>query len=109
MRFGALFLLVTVSGWCQLTVLGPQSIYDGQKVTAIDFVANPHRDTTPLRSFLIQKVGEPYSQAKVEASIAALQNTGDFPKVQVNVVPDVDGLRLDRKRTRLNSSHLLYL
>jgi outer membrane protein assembly factor BamA len=95
MRFGALFLLVTVSGWCQLTVLGPQSIYDGQKVTAIDFVANPHRDTTPLRSFLIQKVGEPYSQAKVEASIAALQNTGDFPKVQVNVVPDVDGLRLN--------------
>lgn len=95
MRFGALFLLVTVSCWCQLTVLGPQSIYDGQKVTAIDFIANPHRDTSPLRTLLVQKAGEPYSQTNVEASIAALQKTGDFPKVQVNVVPDVDGLRLN--------------
>ena len=44
---------------------------------------------------LDQKPAQPYSQAKVEASIKALEGTGQFPKVQVNVVPDSAGLRLN--------------
>src|SRR5439155_24936771 len=47
------------------------------------------------RSFVDQKPGQPYSQAKVEASIKALEGTGQCPKVQVNVVPDPAGLRLN--------------
>ena len=74
---------------------GPQSVYEGQNVAAIDLVANPHRDVEPLRSLLDQKPGQPYSQAKVEASIKALEGTGQFPKVQVNVIPDPAGLRLN--------------
>ena len=41
------------------------------------------------------QIGEAYSQDKVEASIAALEHSGQFPKVQVNVVPDPSGLRLN--------------
>ena len=62
---------------------------------AIDIIGNPHRDVEPLRPLVEQKTGAPYSQSKVEASIAALQGTGQFKKVEVNVVPDPSGLRLN--------------
>src|ERR1700680_2107917 len=89
------FLLFVTAAWAQLAVQGPQSVYEGQNVGAIDLIGNPHRDMEPLRPLVVQKAGEPYSQAKVEASIASLEQTGQFPKVQVNVVPDPSGLRLN--------------
>jgi outer membrane protein insertion porin family len=95
MRLSGVFFLFATLAWAQLTVQGPQSVYEGQTVGAIDLIANPHRDVEPLRSLVVQKAGEPYSQAKVEASIAALEHTGQFPKVQVNVVPDPSGVRLN--------------
>jgi outer membrane protein assembly factor BamA len=89
------FLLFATAVAAQVAVQSPQSAYEGQNVDAIDLIANPHRDVEPLRPLVAQKVGQPYSQASVEASIAALERTGQFPKVQVNVVPDLDGLRLN--------------
>jgi outer membrane protein insertion porin family len=89
------FLLFVTAAWAQLAVQGPQSVYEGQNVGAIDLIGNPHRDMEPLRPLVVQKAGEPYSQAKVQASIAALEHTGQFPKVEVNVVPDPSGLRLN--------------
>jgi outer membrane protein assembly factor BamA len=88
------FLYATLS-WAQLAVQGPQSVYEGQNVGAIDLIGNPHRDLEPLRPLVAQKAGEPYSQDKVQASIVALEHAGQFPKVQVNVVPDPSGLRLN--------------
>lgn len=79
----------------QMQVQGPSAIYEGQNVSAIDLIANPHRNIEPFRSMVLQKAGEPYSQQKVEASIEALQKDGNFPKVSVNVVPDLAGLRLN--------------
>jgi outer membrane protein insertion porin family len=96
MRFCGLFLLLFVPvAWGQIAVQGPQSIYDGQSVSAIDLIGNPHRDLEPYRQFVVQKAGEPYSQEKVLSSIAALEHTGRFPKVDVTVVPDPSGLRLN--------------
>ena len=43
--------------WCQLAIEGPQATYDGQNVSAVDLIANPHRDVEPLRSLLLQKAG----------------------------------------------------
>jgi outer membrane protein insertion porin family len=96
MRLAALlFLLSMASAVAQVSSTGPQSFYDGQKVSAIDLIANPHRDVEPLRELLVQKAGEAYAENKVEASVAALQGTGKFEKVTVNVIPDVVGLRLN--------------
>src|SRR5437762_6088414 len=88
-------LLFAAAALGQVAVQGPQSVYEGQHVAEIDLVANPHRDVEPLRRLLVQVQGQPYSQTKVEASIKALEGTGQFPKVQVNVVPDPAGLRLN--------------
>jgi outer membrane protein assembly factor BamA len=96
MRYSGLFLLLfAFAAWAQVATLGPQSVYEGQSVVAVDLIANPHRDVEPLRPLLVQKEHQPYSQANVEASIAALEQKGGFPKVSVNVLPEPDGLRLN--------------
>src|SRR3981081_4237142 len=92
--FFLLFSLVGVAAQVP-TVVGPQPLYEGQPVTAVDLIANPHRDVEPLRAFVSQKPREPYSQEKVQASIDALHKTGQFEKVTVDVVPDLAGLRLN--------------
>jgi outer membrane protein insertion porin family len=94
-RLSGVFLFFVTVAWAQLAVQRPQSVYEGQNVGAIDLIGNPHRDLEPLRPLVAQKAGEPYSQAKVLASIVALEHTGQFPEVQVNVVPDPSGLRLN--------------
>ena len=96
MRFLVLIVLCAATvTWAQVAVLGPSSVYQGQKVSAVDLIGNPHRDLEPLRAIALQKAGEPYSQTKVEASIQALQKAGGFPKVTVSVIPELAGLRID--------------
>jgi outer membrane protein assembly factor BamA len=81
--------------WAQLAPQGPQAAYEGQNVSAVSLIASPHRNLESLRSAVTQRAGEPYSESKVESSAAALQQAGGFQKVQVNVVPEVQGLRLN--------------
>jgi outer membrane protein insertion porin family len=78
----------------QLAPQTPQSAYEGQNVSAVSLIANPHRDLTPLFKVVTQHANEPYSQKKIEGSQQALQKTGNFPKVRVQVVPEVSGLRV---------------
>jgi len=98
MRISLLFFL-TFSAFAAVaqipTEVGPQALYEGQSVTAVDLIANPHRDVEPLRALVAQTPGQPYSQEKVLASIDALQKTGQFEKVTVSVIPDIAGLRLN--------------
>src|SRR5215475_13321281 len=87
--------LLAAAAWAQVAMQGPQPVYEGQNVAEIDLVANPHRDVESLRFLVVQKARQPYSQADVEASIKALEQSGRFSKVQVSVVPDPNGLRLN--------------
>lgn len=87
--------LISVS-FCsaQMAPPGPQAAYEGQTVSAVSLIANPHRDLTPFWPVVAQKAGEPYSGKKVEESATALQEKGAFGKVHVEVTPDIQGLRL---------------
>lgn len=88
--------------WCfgatvlfaQLAPQPPQKAYEGQNVSWISLVANPHRDLAPLFQVVTQKAGSPYSQQKIDESAAALKNAGHFAGVRVQVVPDINGLRV---------------
>lgn len=80
--------------FAQLAPQEPQKAYEGQNVSWISLVANPHRDLAPLFKVVTQKTGTPYSQQKIDESAAALKNTGHFPEVRVQVVPDINGLRI---------------
>ncbi len=71
--------------------MGPQAAYNGQNVSAISLIANPHRDLKPLLPLVAQKAGTPYSQATIEATAQALKQAGGFPHVKVSVEPEVAG------------------
>lgn len=78
----------------QFAPQGPETAYDGQNVSAVSLIANPHRDLRPFYQYVTQKAGEPYSTQKIEASARALEQAGHFPKVDVNVMPEISGLRV---------------
>src|SRR5579863_10459174 len=68
--------------------------YEGEKVTAIDLASQPEADVDYLRALLLQQVGQPYSNMKVQQSIAAMMATGEFSSVKAQVSPENGGLRL---------------
>src|SRR5215469_14251683 len=68
--------------------------YEGQKVAAVDLIANPKISIESLRPLVQQRSGEPYSSAKVEGSVSAMRQTGRFTKVEVAIKPDPDRLHV---------------
>ena len=94
LRLLGFWLAGAAAAWAQLAPQTPQSAYEGQNVSAVSLIASPHRDLAPFFKLVTQREGKPYSQKEVEESQKALQATGQFPKVQVQVVPDVTGLRV---------------
>ena len=89
------FLLWSAALFAQLAPVGPQAAYNGQNVSAISLIANPHRDLKPLLPLVAQKAGTPYSQATIEATAQALKQAGGFPRVDVSVEPEIAGLRVN--------------
>ena len=87
-------IFATVAAWAQLAPQGPEPAYNGQNVSTVSLVANPRHDASPLLAMVTQKAGQPYSQHKIDESVEALKRAGNFPKVDVNVVPDITGLRV---------------
>jgi outer membrane protein insertion porin family len=93
--FVLLALSLAGTAFAQLIPQGPTTAYEGQNVSAISLIANPHRDLTLFYPLVTQKAGEPYSQAKIEASAQKLKEAGNFPKVDVTIEPEITGLRVN--------------
>jgi outer membrane protein assembly factor BamA len=89
-----LVILATVAAPPARTQTNPSINYEGERVTGIDLASRPESDVEYLRALVTQQPEQPYSNAKVEQSIAALKDTGEFSSVGVQVVPDNGGVRL---------------
>lgn len=73
----------------------PQSpSYDGEKVIVVDLIARPTLDIEALRPLVQQKAGAPYSTAKIRDTAAALEKTGLFSRIDIEVTPEAAGLRV---------------
>jgi outer membrane protein insertion porin family len=72
-----------------------QVSYDGQIVSSIGVIADPHIDVEKLRPLISQKAGQTYSQSDVQRSIEALKRAGNFTKVTLDGDPEPAGLRLN--------------
>ena len=98
MRCWTISILVVLAGascvQCQQTGDNNKVSYEGQKVAAVDLVADPKVPIESLRVLVQQKTGEGYSASKVEDTISALRGIGRFSKVEVEVNPDRDGLHV---------------
>lgn len=69
-------------------------LYEGLEVSTINLVAQPSVNVEAFRPVVVQKAGAPYSAADIQKSIAALDATGKFTKVNVEVSPETQGLRV---------------
>jgi outer membrane protein insertion porin family len=98
MRCWIISILLVLAGssyiQCQQASQSNKVSYDGQKVAAVDLVANPKISVESLRPLVQQKTAEPYSSSKVESTISALRGTGRFSEVEVEVKPDPGGLHV---------------
>jgi len=70
------------------------SSYEGQRVVAIELAGQPGLDKKELQPLLLQKEGEPFSQAKVDQSIGALKKNGKVKDVELEIRPQADGVRV---------------
>lgn len=71
------------------------NVNEGQTVSAIELIASPTFNTDILKPLVAQQVGQPYAQAAIDKSVAALRQTGKFTDVNVTVVPESDGVRVE--------------
>ena len=89
-----LWVFGSLSGFAQTKASNQPPSYEGQRVGSVELTANPHLNTDPYRSLIVQKAGEPFSEQSVQESIDALNRTGAFSKVELEVQPDPAGLKL---------------
>ena len=73
---------------------------EGQNVTAVSLIANPHRDLAPFFPLVTQGSNTPYSQEKIQASADALKKAGNQGSSRGSV-PDITGLRVSFLRALL--------
>ena len=68
--------------------------YEGQRVSSLEIAGRPDIDPAALEPYLAQKVGEPFSNAKIQQSVENLKSGAGQQDVQVQVFPDVNGVRV---------------
>jgi outer membrane protein assembly factor BamA len=68
--------------------------YEGQNVASIEFAGQPDVDPGRFSSAVDQKIGEPFSQQKVEQTAAAIKSAGKYEGVRVRVDPESNGVRI---------------
>ncbi|HXN64332.1 MAG TPA: POTRA domain-containing protein [Candidatus Acidoferrales bacterium] len=96
-RAGRRCLLLFLLFWSGRTAEARQNqgiSYEGQNVATIDLSAGPTVNVDSLRPLIQQKANEPYSNAKVQATVTAIQQTGQFSGVTVQVEPVTGGLQV---------------
>lgn len=70
------------------------SSYEGQTVSSIDIAGRPDLDASQLKSFFIQKEGQPFSKEQVNQTAAGLKASGKFDNVRVDVEPESSGVKV---------------
>src|SRR5215472_3097888 len=68
--------------------------YEGQTVTSVELAGQPDADLSELRQLLVQKAGEPFSQQKVNESLAALKHAGQYQTIELEFRPEANGVRV---------------
>jgi outer membrane protein insertion porin family len=94
--FGA---AVLTKAQTQLPATAPQvrevlPSYEGQTVVSIEVAGRPDLDQQQFLPLLAQKKGEPFSQAKIDQSIAALKSSGEVKEVELEIRPQANGVRV---------------
>lgn len=68
--------------------------YEGQTVSSVELAGRPTLDTSELKPLLTLQVGDKFSHARIKESLEALQRTGRFQAVELDIRPDAEGVRV---------------
>jgi outer membrane protein assembly factor BamA len=68
--------------------------YEGQRVSSVELAGQPDGVPRKLRALIAQPINAPYAQAKVDETVAALKQTGQFKDVEVQVTPAAEGIHV---------------
>src|SRR5215471_3958726 len=68
--------------------------YEGEKVSSVELAGQPELNAAEFMPLIEQHSGEGFSAAKIDQSIAALQKTGKFREVQLDLRPEQEGVRV---------------
>lgn len=70
--------------------------YEGQAVVSIEVAGRPDLDQPQLLPLLVQREGQPFSQAKIDQSISALKlkSSGKVKEVELQIRPQANGVRV---------------
>jgi outer membrane protein insertion porin family len=68
--------------------------YEGQRVASVQLAGQPDANLKQLRALIAQPVNAPYSQAKIDETVAELKKAGQFKDVGVDVTPEAEGLHV---------------
>ncbi|HUO61505.1 MAG TPA: POTRA domain-containing protein [Candidatus Acidoferrales bacterium] len=102
-RFYASFLLLSFVLLCAAAHAQDASLdsagisrlsYEGQTVSSMDFAGRTDVDPSALEQLVAQKVGQPYSAEKVDASAEALKRAGNYENVTIETRPEANGVRV---------------
>ncbi len=68
--------------------------YEGQPVFAVQIAGRPADEADKYAHLLVQLAGQPFSQAKVAQTEAALKAAANVESVETQVEPDANGVRI---------------
>jgi outer membrane protein insertion porin family len=68
--------------------------YEGQNVSSVEIAGQPKLDAAKYDALIQIKAGQPFSTEKVQATVAALKESGDFQDVVLDLQPETNGVRV---------------
>jgi outer membrane protein insertion porin family len=68
--------------------------YEGQTVSSVELAGQPDLNVDDLMPLVSQRSGEEFSISKIDQTVAALQSSGKFKDVQLDLRPEQDGVRV---------------
>src|SRR5262245_26346204 len=68
--------------------------YEAQKISSIELAGQPDLNADELSPLLAQHSGESFSGEKITQTLSALQRTGKFTDVQLDLRPEQEGVRV---------------
>jgi outer membrane protein insertion porin family len=68
--------------------------YEGQNISSIEIAGRPNFDESLCAQCVTLRAGQPFSKEKVEQTASALKSTGKFDRVQIQIEPDAQGVRI---------------
>jgi outer membrane protein insertion porin family len=96
---GILFVLAIARAQTQVPVTASQvqevlPSYEGQTAVSVEIAGRPDLDQRQLTSLLTQREGQPFSQTRINQSIANLKSSGLVKEVQLEIRPQANGVRV---------------